>query len=108
MLVCVRVGVFVCGFCGFNCVYACILKINKLQKNNVQNSGGASEYGTIMVYTSSINLSDMAINSEIDMTYTTEKGANESFEPEKAENLEHMFHPQNVCSETEDESDSAE
>lgn len=107
MLVCLRVGVFVRGFCGFNCVYACILTINKLQKNNVQNSRGASDYGTSMVHTSSINLSGMAINSDIDMTCTTEKSVNESFEPEKADNFEHMFHPQNVCSETDDESDSA-
>lgn len=39
------------------------------------------------------------------MTDTTERGANELCEPEEANNLENMFHPRNICSETDDESD---
>lgn len=47
----------------------------------------------------------MASNKDIDVTDTTEKGAHEWFEPEEGDNIVHMCHTQNVCSEREDGSD---
>lgn len=75
-------------------------------QSHVHYSGGASAQDTGMVHTSRINSSDRTNNSDNDMTDTTERGANENCESEEGDNLEHMFHPQNVCSETDDESDS--
>lgn len=40
------------------------------------------------------------------MADTTETGVNKNCEPEEGDNLKNMFHPQHVCSETEDGSDS--
>lgn len=74
--------------------------------SHVHYSGGASAQDTGTVHTSRINSSDIANNTDNDMADTTERGANENYEPVEGDNLENMFHPQNVCSETDDESDS--
>lgn len=75
-------------------------------QSHVHYSGGASAQDTGRVHTSGIDSSDITYDSDNDMADTTERGANENCEPEEGDNLENMFHPQNVCSETDDESDS--